>query len=68
MKKRNLNSLRLKKERISNFNNTQIGGRIKTFGCTYTLESICKSQLCPTEPNCQISARLSNTDVVFCGF
>jgi hypothetical protein len=70
MKKRNLNLLKLRKERISNVNNAQILGGVKTFNCTYTLESICKSQLCITDPvnNCPITALVCNTEIVYCGF
>ncbi|KAB8155295.1 hypothetical protein EZY14_005245 [Kordia sp. TARA_039_SRF] len=70
MKKRNVNSLQLKKERISTFTNAQITGGVKTTNCvTYTYESICKTTRCETEVYyCEATDLPCHTQPGYCVF
>lgn len=62
MKKKNAKSLLLNRQKISSLKPIKIMGGGKTWGCTHTLESICKTSICYsndgnecnfTELNCQ---------------
>jgi hypothetical protein len=74
MKKRNLNSLKLRKERISNFEHPQIVGGHKTQKwCYYSIKTHCKTECetydCASSPlyDCTVTYEACVTEPRFCG-
>lgn len=73
MKKKNLNSLRLKKERISNLKSNQVTGGDVSVRCLNTgrtkCKGQCKTQLCDSSPlfDCTVTYQNCVTEPRFCG-
>ncbi len=68
MKKRNLNSLRFKKVRISNFKNTHVlGGNSKK--CFFSIKPICETKICDSiaYQDCTVTYAACATEPRFCG-
>ncbi|AXG70345.1 hypothetical protein KORDIASMS9_02584 [Kordia sp. SMS9] len=67
MKKKNLNLLRLKKERISNFTAAVVGG--KSVGCDYSRGCLNDTRNCDTKAlqDCTVTYAACITEARFCG-
>jgi hypothetical protein len=68
MKKKNLNSLPLKKTRISNLKNTHVlGGNSKK--CYHTIKLECNTKTCSSTAfqDCTVTYAICETEPRFCG-